>query len=94
MDREILLAGGFVLRTYPGQVGEFLTKRTKVRDLPRACKHLVDGDFIEDDFEVDTEVIPGNMVQLYIPDADYLEGPFPIGSEEGMALLQDALAAR
>ena len=48
-----------------------------------------------------TEVIPPSsvsgpkpMVHLHVPDADYVEGPYLVDSDEGRALIDDALAAR
>lgn len=94
MDKEVLIAGGFVPTGYPGQEGEFLTKHTTVESLPYAGANLVNNDMIHGDSEAVTEVIPSGMVQLHIPDADYVEGPYEAGSEEAIALLKDALAAR
>lgn len=80
--------------THEGQEGEFLTKKARVEQMPYASKHLVDDDFIFGTSEAITEVIPGGLVQLHIPDADYVEGPLPVESDEGQALIKDALAAR
>ena len=94
MEKAEFVAAGFVPTTYEGQEGEFLTKKVRVEQMPYAAKHLIDDDSIFGTFEAITEVIPGGRVQLYIPDADYAEGPVPIGSEEGQALINDALAAK
>ena len=93
MDRETLLAGGFVPTTYEGQAGEFLVKSVPISSMPYAGEHLVDNDMVYPEFTGITEVIPVGMVQMYIPEADYLEGPVPLESDEGQALLRDALAA-
>lgn len=87
-----LLAAGFVPTTYDDQAGVFMAKRTRVEDLPYAREHLVDNDFIFGSSEAVTEVLPSGKVQLYIPDSDYLEGPIDVYSEEGRALLKDALS--
>ena len=93
MEQAKLIAGGFVRTTYPRQEGEFLTKKVLVSQMPYANEHLVDGDFIHADMEAVTELVPDGTVQLSIAGADYVEGPHPVGSEEGIALLNDALAA-
>ncbi len=92
MDKETLLAGGFVPTTHPGQTGEFLTKRTLVEDLPYAREHMVDGSYIRASFEAITEVTPQGDVNFYIPDSEYVEGPYALASDEGLALVNDALA--
>lgn len=94
MDKEYLVSGGFVPTTYDGQDGEFLTKRVCVGNMPHAAEHLIDGDLIFGSSEAVTEIIPGDLVQFHIPDADYLDGPVPVDSDEGQALIRDALAAR
>lgn len=93
MDRARLLASGFVTTQYDGQPGEFLVKRAKVEDMPYAREHLIDNNLIYGYMEAVTELTPGGMVQLYIAEADYLEGPVAVASDEGSALLADAVAA-
>lgn len=93
MDRQDLIAAGFTPKHYEGQAGEFLTKCVKVEKMPYAGEHLVDHDLIHDGMVAVTEVAPDGRVQLYIAEADYLEGPFQIDTEEAQALLRDAVAA-
>jgi len=88
-----LMNAGFDPVKYDGQVGEFLCKTVKVERLPYANSHLVDNDYIFGDMLATTEVIPDGRVQLCIGDADYAEGPHDFNSEEGQALLKDAVAA-
>lgn len=93
MNREQLVAAGFVPTTYEGQEGEFLVKRTKVEDMPYAREHLIDNDFIYGYMEAVTEVTPDRRVQLMIAEVDYVEGPVALDTEEGATLLGDAVAA-
>jgi hypothetical protein len=74
-------------------VGEFLTKRLRVEQVPYASQHLVDNDYIRGTSEAITEILPGGYIQMLIPESDYLEGPVPLESEEGRVLLTDALAS-
>ena len=86
----ILSAAGFSKRKYRGQDGTFLNKRMRLGDMPYAREHLIDGDWFLDSTIGVIEVIPDGRVQFYVEDRDYLEGPYPIGSEEGVALLKEA----
>lgn len=94
MDRNEIIAGGFVPTAYDGLEGEFLTKRVRIDLMPHASEHLIDHDTVLPETEAITEVIPDGTIQFYIPDADYLDGPVKIDSAEGQALLHDALAAK
>lgn len=89
-----LLESGFFPKKYEGQSGEFLTKTVMVELMPYASKHVVDNDYITGNMMATTEVIPNGNVQLYIGDADYLEGPYAFNSDEGQGLLKDAMAAK
>jgi len=91
MERQILIEGGFVPTHYEGDPGEYLTKRQPVETLPYTGTHAVDGDHIVEGMSAVTEVLPDGSVQLCIADADYVEGPYPAGSEEAGGLLKDAL---
>lgn len=93
MNKQELIAAGFVPTVYPGQAGEFLAKRVLVKQMPYACEHLVDNDQIFGDMFAVTELTPDGQVQMLIEDADYIEGPIAADSEEGVALLKDAMAA-
>ena len=90
ITREILLASGFEPTRYEGQEGEFLLKKLRVGDMPYAREHIVDGDNIYDTMMAYVEVIPGDQVQFFIEEAEYLDGPVPVSSEAGMSLLVDA----
>ncbi len=101
MNEERLISGGFVRTTYEGQEGVFLTKRVPLERMPDAFPRLKDDECIEGTSEAVTEVIPPcrvigpkPMVQLHVPDADYVEGPYLVDSDAGRALIEDALAAR
>lgn len=93
MNRSELIANGFKPTTYEGQVGEFLTKRCRVEDMPYSHAHVEDGDIILGAMEAITEVTPDGRVQMMIAAADYVEGPVPVDSDEGRALINDAVAA-
>lgn len=93
MDRQTLIDAGFKPTRYEGQEGEFLAKVVKVERMPYAGEHLVDNDFIYGDMDAVTEVTPDSRVQLFVADVDYVEGPWPLDSEEAQALLRDAVAA-
>lgn len=92
MTRDELLSAGFVETTYTAQEGVFLAKRTKVADLPYSGEHLVDNNYIFGDMLAVTELTPSGLAQLSIGDADYAE-VYPSDSEEGKALLKDAVNA-
>lgn len=94
LTREALIAGGFTPTQYPGKEGEHLTKRTRAEDLPYTHEHVVDESYVYGSSEAITELNPQGFVHLYIPDADYVEGPAPVGSAHGQAILRDALSAR
>ncbi len=91
MDRQALIAAGFVVTRYDGDPDEYLTKRQPVETLPYANEHIVDGEFVVEGMTAITEVLPDGSVQLLISEADYHEGPHPAGSEDAQALLKDAL---
>lgn len=94
MTRDELIDRGFTPRTYEGQEGEFLVMVAKLEDMPYASAHLVDGDLFFGDLEAITEVMPNGLIQFTVSDADYVEGPVELSSEEGQALLQDAIASK
>lgn len=94
MNREQLIAAGFQPTMYEGQEGEFLVKSVKVEAMPYAREHLIDNEMIFGDMQASTEVTPDGRVQLVIADADYVEGPIALETEEGRALLGDALEAQ
>lgn len=89
-----LPGSGFTPVTYKGQKGTFLAKTVKVESMPYAREHLIDHDYITEGMPATTEVLPDGRVQLCIGHADYVEGPHPIDSDEGQALLKDAIAAQ
>lgn len=94
MDRIQLIAAGFKPATHEGQVGEFLAKRCRVEDMPYAHAHVEDGDMVLGTMQAITEITPEGHVQMLIADADYVEGPIPVDSDEGRALIADAMAAK
>lgn len=92
MDRQTLIEGGFAATRYEGQEGEFLSKRQPVETLAYMADHAIDGDYIVEGMMATTEVLPDGRIQLSVDNGDgYLEGPHPADSEEGIALLKDAL---
>lgn len=91
MTEQELIAHGFVPTKYEGQEGIFLVKKGKVRDFPYSAEHLVDEDYIFGDSEAILDVTPDGQIQFYIPDSDYLEGPYPLDSELGRGLLNEGL---
>lgn len=93
ISKSDLALAGFSPMTYEGQPGEFLSKTVPVDHLPYSSRNLIDNDWIFGDMLATTEVTLDGRVQLCVGDADYFEGPFPFDSEEGQALLKDAIAA-
>jgi len=91
MDKAALIQAGFVSTTYENQDGEFLRLQGCVEEFPYVREHIVDGDWVEEGMEAFFEVRPDSMIQLFIPDADYVES-YEFDSAEGQALLKDALA--
>ena len=89
MDKAMLLQIGFAERTYEGQEGVFLTKEATVWDFRYAREHIVDNDSIRDEDRAVMEITPAGNIQFQIPSADYIEGPYPLESEEGKGLLND-----
>jgi hypothetical protein len=90
INKDDLLAAGFAEKTYENQVGIFIAKSLKAWDMPYMKEHVIDGEYIFEDSDVVVEVTPRNEVQLFVAHADYLEGPYPVDSEDGHALLKDA----
>lgn len=88
-----LMKSGFSPVHYEGQCGEFLTKTVQVDRLAYSSEYLVGDSAIFSDTMATTEVIPDGRVQLCIGDADYVQGPHDFHSEEGQALIRDAMNA-
>lgn len=93
MRIDELEAAGFARKVYEGQEGTFLVKEVGVEHLSASGADLIDGDVIVEGMRAITEVCPDGHVQLYIPDADYLVGPYPFNSKGAQALLRDAAKA-
>lgn len=87
-----LMRNGFAPVRYPEQKGEFLAKTQPITTMPKANAELVDHDMVTPEMLATTEITPAGMVQTYVPDADVLIGPYAQASEEGQALLRDAIA--
>lgn len=85
-----LIATGFVATNYDGQEGTFFTKRQQAQHMPLVLANVVDNDEVLPETEVIVEVTPDQRVQMYISDAEYLEGPFELASDEAQVLLKDA----
>ena len=96
MDLEqkvaLLLRSGFKNTTYREQAGVFVTKAANIDDMKYAGDKMIDGDLIQQGMTAITELCPDGMVQLHIPDADYVEN-YHVNSDEGIALLNDAIPA-
>jgi hypothetical protein len=93
IDREAMIAGGFVPTTYARQEGEFLVKRVPIECMPEAGARLVDEDLIQSGMDAITEICPDGTVQLYIPDCDVLDDRQPVNSDAGRTMIADAIAA-
>lgn len=88
--RERAKAYGFEPTTYPGQPGEFLTKRLQAGQMPYIAEHVVDGEYVGEFDVCVVEITPIDTVQLTIEKTDYMEEGVPLGSDEGRFLLADA----
>jgi hypothetical protein len=93
MNKQELLKHGFVEQTYQGQEGTYLVKKGKAEHFPYAREHMVGAEVTAYSDAV-MEITPKNEIQFYVPYDDYLEGPYPLDSEEGQGLLKDAIAAK
>lgn len=89
-DRSTLILSGFLPVRYEGRDGEFLAKRSRLRDMPHAATQLIDDVTFFGDMEVIAEVTPDGRVHLLILELDYVEGPVSLDSPEGRLLLDDA----
>lgn len=90
MNREQLIAAGFVPTARDRQQGESLCKTLRVDQMPYVKAHMVaTGEFLDHEVAV-TEVTPDGNVVLTVPTSDYVES-YPLDSEEGRGLLKDAL---
>lgn len=90
IDRATLIRSGFSPVRYEGQDGEFLAKKLRLKDMPRAAAQLVDDDTFFGDMEVITEVTPDGRVHFLILEVDYVEGPVLLDSPDARELLDDA----
>lgn len=90
ITNQHLIQSGFEEKRYEGQEGVFYTKQLKAREMDCVREQLVDDIEVFLDSNVVVEATPDKRVQLYIADADHLEGPFPLESEEALLLLKDA----
>lgn len=90
ISKEQLLSAGFVPTLYEGQDGEFMVMQRKIEEFPYAKEHLIDGGYLCEGMLAILEVSPAGLIQFYIPEADYLEGPVPLDSEEGLALFRES----
>ena len=92
INKQQLLSAGFVVTTYPGQKGVFLTKTMKLEEFGDRLSFLIQ-DEVDKDNQTVVEVTPCGQVQLFVDLWDfesYFEKPTPIHSENGIALLREA----
>lgn len=89
-DRAKLIRSGFSPVHYEGQDGEFLAKKLRLQDMPRAAAQLVDDDTFFSDMEVITKVMPDGRVHFLILEVDYVEGPVALDSPDARMLLDDS----
>ncbi len=85
-----LVVSGFAPKRYKGQEGVFYRKDLRLGEMPYAKEHIVDDDDFFESTKAVIEVTPDGRVQFFIEERDYLEGPHPIDSDDGQALLKDA----
>ncbi|MPQ71949.1 hypothetical protein [Pseudomonas sp. MWU12-2323] len=87
---EQLVAAGFAETSKAGQAGVFYSKRLQAWDMPYVREHIIDDKTVLPETEVIVEVTPDKCVLMYIEDADYVEGPAALESDDAMGLLNDA----
>lgn len=85
-----LIAAGFQPITYPDRSGTYYRRDTKVESMPYLST-VTDDQFIFASCVATTEVRPDGKVTLAIVETGYLEEPEDIGSEDGQAVLRDAI---
>ncbi|CUJ49792.1 Uncharacterised protein [Achromobacter sp. 2789STDY5608633] len=94
MDRDLLLAAGFKVKTYPDQEGEFLLKDMKLQNLPEAVQESLFLEIEEgDDQSAIVEVCPDQTIQFFVPAVEYHES-YSLESAEGLELVRCAMQAK
>jgi hypothetical protein len=88
MDRDLLLAAGFKVKTYADQEGEFLLKDIQLQHLPEAVQQSLWLEIEEgDDQSAVVEVCPDQTIQFFVPALDYHES-YSLESAEGRELVR------
>lgn len=82
---------GFELKIYSGQDGVFLRKEQEALRMPYMNEHIVDEEIVHAESKVVVEVYPDRRVVTNVEDSDYLEEQLDFLSDEGWALLKDAM---
>ncbi|WP_176000192.1 hypothetical protein [Burkholderia vietnamiensis] len=90
MNIKVLTASGFAPVEYPDQQGTFYAKKLRVTDMPYMRTHAIDHETIFESTEMIVEVMPDRRVQMIATNAEYVEAPVGIETEEGAGLLRDA----
>lgn len=85
---EKMLLAGFKETTYQGQSDRFVTKKTTIGKMPALAEQMIDDFGVDDDSEVFVELILStNKIQVFIPDAQYIENDIEPFSENGKEVL-------
>lgn len=87
-----LLSKGFVRVAYEDQEGAFFRRDTIVGTMPYAGEHLIDTEVVNDTDIATTEVTPAGYIQMLVNGTDLPHEEYLFDSDEGRALLQDAVA--
>ena len=85
---EKMLLAGFKETTYQGQSDHFITKKTTVGEMPGLAEQMADDLDVHEGSEVFVELILStNKIQVFIPDAQYVENDIEPFSENGKEVL-------
>ncbi|MDF8363353.1 MULTISPECIES: hypothetical protein [Achromobacter] len=94
MERDLLLAAGFEVKTYADQEGEFLLKEMQLQHLPEAVQESLWLEIEEDDDQsAIVEVCPDQTIQFFVPAVEYHES-YSLESAEGLELVRCAMQAK
>lgn len=93
MERHLLLAAGFKVKTYSDQEGEYLRKDIQIEHLPEALQQDLHTQMMDcDDQSVVVEVCPDQSIQFFVPAVEYHEA-YPLDSKQGHELVRCAMQA-
>lgn len=82
---------GFELKIYSGQDGVFLRKEQEALRMPYMNEHIVEEEIVRAESKVVIEIYPDRRVVTNVEDDDYLEEQLDFLSDDGWALLKDAM---